>query len=249
MNYKKSYDALMNKATERGSFEGYGEIHHIIPRSLGGKDLKENLVKLTAKEHFIAHRLLAKIYPNSGLVYAIYMMANFKRTEKITSRLYEFLKKDYCRILESQEEKDKRSNPGEKNGMFGKTHNEEARQRIREAQSQKVKCNYCDKEGTVSIMGRWHFEKCKLSPNYVPPEKMKRMSPTEETRLKIKEGNLKSKDKSKGWINPNKGKPQKKGCICPHCNMECGSGQYTRWHGDNCKLSPTKREGIDPTQN
>ena len=64
----------MDKALKRKEFNGYSEIHHIIPKSLGGKDSKDNLVKLSAKEHFIAHRLLAKIYPDSGMVYAIYMM-------------------------------------------------------------------------------------------------------------------------------------------------------------------------------
>lgn len=38
----------------------YLETHHILPRSLGGKDTKENLVNLTAREHFLAHLLYEK---------------------------------------------------------------------------------------------------------------------------------------------------------------------------------------------
>ncbi len=37
-----------------------GERHHIIPRSLGGTNDADNLVKLTIREHFICHRLLCK---------------------------------------------------------------------------------------------------------------------------------------------------------------------------------------------
>jgi ribosomal protein S20 len=40
----------------------YTEIHHIIPRSLGGTDNKSNLITLTAKEHFFAHLLLSKMF-------------------------------------------------------------------------------------------------------------------------------------------------------------------------------------------
>ena len=39
----------------------YYEKHHIIPKSLGGTNEKENLVSLTAREHFICHLLLLKI--------------------------------------------------------------------------------------------------------------------------------------------------------------------------------------------
>ena len=38
----------------------YTEEHHILPRSLGGLDSKENLVRITSRKHFIAHYLLTK---------------------------------------------------------------------------------------------------------------------------------------------------------------------------------------------
>lgn len=42
----------------------YKERHHIVPRAQGGSDSEENLIDLTAKEHFIAHKLLAKENPD-----------------------------------------------------------------------------------------------------------------------------------------------------------------------------------------
>lgn len=39
----------------------YVEKHHILPKALGGTDLKSNIVKLTAREHFICHVLLVKM--------------------------------------------------------------------------------------------------------------------------------------------------------------------------------------------
>lgn len=67
MNYEKIYDDLCFKGISRGYGKGYGfEFHHIIPRCLGGKDSKDNLAKLTAREHYIAHKLLTKIHKASS---------------------------------------------------------------------------------------------------------------------------------------------------------------------------------------
>lgn len=79
---------------------GYTETHHILPRCLGGDNSKDNLVKLTAREHFIAHLLLTKCYEVGTIeyykmVHAFYMMLNAKSNNQerlITSKKYEHLK-------------------------------------------------------------------------------------------------------------------------------------------------------------
>lgn len=62
MNYKRIYDELIAYAKNRNNVTGYKERHHIIPKSMGGSNDKNNLVNLTAREHFIAHMCLALIY-------------------------------------------------------------------------------------------------------------------------------------------------------------------------------------------
>lgn len=59
MDYKKIYFSIIKKAQTR-MIDGYFEKHHITPKSIGGKNNKENIVKLTAREHFICHWLLWK---------------------------------------------------------------------------------------------------------------------------------------------------------------------------------------------
>ena len=59
MNHRAVYDALIARAAGRVLTE-YCEGHHIIPRSLGGNNAKSNIVKLTYREHFLAHWLLIK---------------------------------------------------------------------------------------------------------------------------------------------------------------------------------------------
>lgn len=58
--YTKLYFKLIEAAKPRQT-EGYVERHHIIPRSLGGSNDKTNIVRLTAREHYIAHLLLTKM--------------------------------------------------------------------------------------------------------------------------------------------------------------------------------------------
>lgn len=73
MNYSKIYDNLIEKRLT--IVIENGESHHILPKCLGGTNSIDNLVTLTYREHFIAHRLLSKIYPNNyKLKYAVYMM-------------------------------------------------------------------------------------------------------------------------------------------------------------------------------
>jgi hypothetical protein len=89
MNYQKTYSSLIAKAQARTALIGYKERHHILPRSMGGTDDASNLVNLTAREHFIAHYLLAKIHGGSQWLPVLY----FKNGNKYNnSRLYEAAK-------------------------------------------------------------------------------------------------------------------------------------------------------------
>ena len=92
MNYQKIYSSLIKRAKTRELIEGYKESHHITPKCLGGSDDADNLVDLTAREHFIAHLLLAKIHNNSKLWVAVLMMKG-KKQRYINGRLYEMAKK------------------------------------------------------------------------------------------------------------------------------------------------------------
>lgn len=76
MNYLKHYQTLIERARSRIlPKETYVEIHHVIPRCLGGDDSPENLVALTPEEHVVAHLLLIKLHPdNPKLLYAIQLI-------------------------------------------------------------------------------------------------------------------------------------------------------------------------------
>ena len=106
MNYQKIYNQLLERGKVRNFTnrkEIYFEKHHIIPKSLGGKNDKINLVNLTAREHFLAHWLLHRIYPtNKSLSYAFYRcMKGVSKQRNFTpsSRVYEEARIDLSLLL------------------------------------------------------------------------------------------------------------------------------------------------------
>jgi len=58
--YSRWYKNITESARNRVS-DSYTEKHHILPWSLGGDNSADNLVALTAREHFICHWLLTKM--------------------------------------------------------------------------------------------------------------------------------------------------------------------------------------------
>ena len=88
----------------RPLINGYTEVHHIIPISIGGTNDKSNLVALTAKEHFICHAILPNMVLDEHkkkMNYAFWRMANATgKRYTPSSRIYELAKKQF---IESQQ--------------------------------------------------------------------------------------------------------------------------------------------------
>lgn len=98
MDYSRIYNELISHRRNNPlvkSQDLYTEVHHIIPRCMGGNDSEENLVRLTAGEHFIAHKLLARVYPeNFGVQMAVnsFFMRRHSKGTVITTREFELLR-------------------------------------------------------------------------------------------------------------------------------------------------------------
>jgi len=111
VKYSRWYYNLIVKARARTlSKETYTEKHHVIPKSFGGTDKKDNLVRLTAREHFIAHAILWKMrfegVGNMKMVHAFNAMCIMKPTEnqpekKINNRLFEKVRLERVEYLKT----------------------------------------------------------------------------------------------------------------------------------------------------
>lgn len=109
------------------------EKHHIIPKSMGGNNTNENLIKLTTREHYIAHLILWKAYGGKMATAFFFMNQNGNITSgrngrKITSRQYEELREEYSNNKSE-------AHKGERHHLFGKHHSEETKRKIGKANS------------------------------------------------------------------------------------------------------------------
>lgn len=147
MNYLSIYNAivanarLQDRKRVRRSHKKfvYYENHHIVPKCLGGSNDSDNLILLTAREHFVAHQLLVKIYPHEyKLVFALRLMCvNSNKNHIRNNREYEWIKKaisNAASVIQKGKPgkgykfpKGHTLSVGENNGMYGKTHTKETR--------------------------------------------------------------------------------------------------------------------------
>lgn len=129
MDYKAIYYKIIENAkkeTENGKRSiGYYEKHHIQPKSLGGSNKKENLVRLTAREHFICHWLLVKMYDKgtverNKMLCAFWRMQCINKDQKryINSRAYEKLKIEFSTLIKKYHALTN-FQKGENNSQFG----------------------------------------------------------------------------------------------------------------------------------
>jgi hypothetical protein len=163
MNYKKIYDDLMNSRLKIKSIRinekkdgKYFEKHHIIPKCKGGTDntpyKNNNIVLLTAREHFLAHWLLWLIYRDRQTALAFHkMMSITKNLKRVNNSIgYEEAREAFrltnignqygkgkTRIVTDEEKKNKSLKmkglfTGDKNPFYQKKHTDESKEKIKQ---------------------------------------------------------------------------------------------------------------------
>jgi hypothetical protein len=142
--YTRWYYNIVTNAKSRILNE-YSEKHHVIPKSCGGSNSKNNLVVLTAKEHFICHLLLtkavSKIY-RSKMIYAFHGLKakqpkqlKYRSKLEINSSLYQKIKEELSRIKKGREPWNKGKVGAQVAWNKGISPSAETKQKIREARS------------------------------------------------------------------------------------------------------------------
>ena len=210
--YTNWYYNIITQARLRVNNIEYNEKHHIIPKSLGGTNDLNNLVRLTAREHFICHLLLTKMTEGtnkSKMARAAWLMASarnkYQRRQKINARTYERLRKQYSilskGVPKSEEHKAKLSKPktaehkrklsdAKKGKTYGYTHSEETKRKISKSHKNRIYAPISDerkKKQSAALKGRKqtaeHIEKRARARRGIPR--------TEETKQKIREARAK----------------------------------------------------------
>jgi hypothetical protein len=76
------YNSFINKYKNQIIKDDYFEMHHIKPRYLGGCNSEENLIKLTYRQHILAHLLLWRKYKNPEDMCAYRLMKGLSKDRK-----------------------------------------------------------------------------------------------------------------------------------------------------------------------
>ena len=118
--YTTWYNSLINKAKDR-TITGYTEKHHIVPSSLGGTNDNNNIVKLTAREHFVCHLLLTKMTTGNArykMNFALHMLSNANNIGDgryiPSSRMYDLARRLYKEALDNYWTDEKRKEHADK---------------------------------------------------------------------------------------------------------------------------------------
>lgn len=217
--YTKWYNLIIKNAVTRIlDTNTYCERHHIIPKSIGGNNDKTNLVKLTAREHFICHLLLTRMIEGkfrAKMINAAWALINLKTSDqhrvKITGRTYELVRKKFAlqhseyrlgqHHSESTKAKISESNKGKSSSLKGVPRLQETKDKISKTLTGKSKSD--EHKKNIKLTHKGFTGKI----------------PTPEHKMKISQKRL---------LTPK--------LLCPHCNRSIDPANYKKYHGDKCKL-------------
>jgi len=264
MNYQRIYDSIINNAKlleesrklQKKQKLNYFERHHILPKCLGGNNDESNLVYLTAKEHYLCHRLLVEIYPeNRKLKYAIWLMVSgysiTKQRYIPCSRIYEQIKRLHADNVAAQfigkpksiehRKKLSDSNIGKtlsierrlkmSNTLRGMKKSEETKRRMTKPKPI-VTCPHCGVTGGKNTMVQWHFDNCKSLPGNEHIHDIRTNTLHECPKCGIKSTALSNMVRYH-FENCGKKVDLRK---CPYCGKEMDARNAKKYHFDNCKL-------------
>jgi hypothetical protein len=243
MNYQRHYDTLIERARHR-QVVGYVEHHHVVPRCMGGNDEKTNIVPLTPEEHFVAHQLLTKMYPdNKKLIFAAWGMTQGKwRNNKKFGWLRKKRAEAQQGIKLSESAKKKISE-----SRIGKKLTDDAAQKLHEARRKSGTSKETRMKLSVALQGRPktdHHKKAlsdaRKALNYTPElrdklasNKGKKLNEAQYQAFVMSNKGKKLNEEQKAKLRTPKG--QQAQIECPHCKKQGGQSLMKRWHLDNCK--------------
>ena len=125
MTYDKFTQNILNTRGRFACLDGYHERHHIIPKCMNGSNSKDNLIDLYAREHFIAHKLLAEENPqNYQLKYAYWNMCQCTGRDGQDKYIPTPEEYEEARIFCHE------AMSGENHPMYGKHHTQESREKM-----------------------------------------------------------------------------------------------------------------------
>jgi hypothetical protein len=227
-HYLNRYIRFITFAKKLIVSDKYVESHHILPQSMGGLNNDDNLVKLSVRQHYLAHWMLWKAYKSKEMTFAFFSMSNQNnqhqgREKRITSRTHELLRAEFSQLI--SDSTTKLWQDPEYRQKHIDTNNSEKTQKVR---SEKAKLLWQNSEYVEKLLasrararaeGRVRIDHSKCGQ---PGE----LNPMKRPEVKAKNTGANHYSNRSGYIKPS----------CIHCGITTTPTNIKRWHNENCKL-------------
>ena len=244
MNYQKVYSNLIRKAVGRGYVDGYSELHHIVPKFAGGDNSKQNLVRLTAREHYIAHWLLYKIHRTKEAFFSWHCMSMDRDGNRYTSHTFSYSRAAWAKHMSEVNK--------------GRKHSEETKVKISESKlgtkPWNVGVSFTKRDSKQKVDYLSDPKMCKFCGEFIPyakrlntycnnscahsdPDNPKN---SRDIRRKANSGSFKDghkvDDDTRRRISNSMSGVKRDKVSCPHCGKTGDVSLMKRWHFENCKI-------------
>jgi len=209
MDYLRRYvDIVENARNRQVDMDVYTEKHHIIPKSIFENDFvrsmfaalgvaskysKTNTVRLTAREHYVVHVLLPRVFRNKNkdaylkMLHASHFMSSRSTAARKGSRVYATLKAEFSVAMSDKmrglpsrakgskwtEERKRIGNPALRGKTYEQIHGKEKAERLKQARSR-----FRQDKSLDQICGTKKAEetRCKLSQRFISDEWRQKIS-------------------------------------------------------------------------
>lgn len=220
-------------------YSGYTENHHIIPKCLGGDNSKINKIRLSARAHFVCHKLLIRMVNGQAKYKMLEAVAIFSNNKK---RKLKLNSRDISLIREANAIASKDRNKGNKHYLHRAPASTDLRLlRSTNASSSKWVNNGSeerfvgDHDHYVTAHG-YQYGRLPFSKTWID-NIAKNVSHlhTPEVANKISKSLIGKPKTESHRARLSEAKKNEPPITCEHCGKITNSLNYNRWHGTNCK--------------
>jgi hypothetical protein len=245
--YTKRYYKIINHALTN-PYTGYTEAHHIVPKSLGGTDEKTNIINLSARAHFVCHRLLTKMVVGQAKYKMLEAVAFFSNN---SNRNLNLSSRNIAIIREANAIASSIRNKGNEFWKFRQPDSNE----LKALKSSNAKKSRWVNDGTVErftqefdyyISHGYQFGRLPFSKEWT--QKIASNHSTgprpQEVKDKISKANAgvpKTEEAKKKMSIAKLNAPK---YSCEYCGGMFSPTNLLRWHGAMCKLSPSYKSHV-----
>jgi len=232
-HYLNRYIKFITFAKKSAVGDKYVESHHILPQSMGGLNDNDNLVKLSARQHYLAHWMLWKAYKSKEMTFAFFSMSNQSnqyqgRNRRINSRIYENLRNEFSTLL-SKTAEDKRQDPAYCQKHIDTNNSEKTKQK----RSAAIKKLWEDSVYVEKVIAGRKKAKAEGRYQFSIEERKNRSlrstgdnNPAKRPEVRAKNTGLNHYSNRDGYVKPS----------CAHCGITTTPTNIKRWHNNNCKF-------------